>query len=136
MEVEEKQTLLDYFMNNADIDQSNGRKILARFGFSGDAVKSVVSEMSPGERSRLILASLMAKDVNCLVLDEPTNHLDPEALDRLEEALEKFEGTIVMVSHDRYLVEKVKATRTYVLENGQIHPVKDYHEYERRVLTS
>lgn len=134
MEIKGGETLLEYFMDNADIDQSNGRKILARFGFSGDAVKAVVGEMSPGERSRLILASLMAKDVNCLVLDEPTNHLDPEALDRLEEALEGFEGTVVIVSHDRYLVEKIRATKTLVLENSQLHPVRDYHEYERRIL--
>ena len=68
--------------------------------------------LSPGERTRAVLASLMARGVNCLVLDEPTNHLDVEAIEQLEQALATFTGTLLLVTHDRRLLETVRLTET------------------------
>ena len=71
--------------------------------------------LSPGERTRAVLAMLMAEGVNCLVLDEPTNHLDLEAIEQLEQALDAFEGTLLLVTHDRRFLEAVHVTRTIEL---------------------
>jgi ATPase subunit of ABC transporter with duplicated ATPase domains len=71
--------------------------------------------LSPGERSRATLALLAAQGVNALVLDEPTNHLDLEAIEQLESALEGYEGTVVLVTHDRRFLEAFRATRTLEL---------------------
>ena len=76
----------------------------------------------------------MAHPINCLVLDEPSNHLDPEAIDRLEIAMRNFNGTIVMVSHDRYLIDKVNINKTFLVDKGKITTLKDYHEYEDMIL--
>ncbi|MFH1956405.1 MAG: ribosomal protection-like ABC-F family protein [Patescibacteria group bacterium] len=131
---EQKHSVLKHFLEQADISETNARRILNRFGFSADDVKRTVEQLSPGERSRLILATLMAKETNCLILDEPSNHLDPEALDRLETVLKDFPGTIIMVSHDRYLIDQTGITKTYLMENGKLIPLKDYHDYENLVL--
>ena len=71
--------------------------------------------LSPGERTRAHLAELMARGVNCLVLDEPTNHLDLEAIEELETALAAYDGTLVVVSHDRRFLEAVAPTRSIAL---------------------
>jgi ATPase subunit of ABC transporter with duplicated ATPase domains len=71
--------------------------------------------LSPGERTRAQLAELTAKGVNCLVLDEPTNHLDLEAIEELETALQAYDGTLVVVSHDRRFLEAVAPTRSIEL---------------------
>ncbi|MBE6590278.1 MAG: ABC-F family ATP-binding cassette domain-containing protein [Ruminococcaceae bacterium] len=92
------------------------RNTLALFRFTGEDVFKTVSVLSGGERARLTFAKLMLSRMNLLVLDEPTNHLDIDSREALESALEQFDGTIVTVSHDRYLIEKL-ATR--ILE---IHP--------------
>jgi len=124
--------VLDYFLRITEIDQTNARRLLNRFGFSAYDVQLAIQNLSPGEKSRLILATLMAQEINCLLLDEPTNHLDPEALDRLEQALKEFSGTIIMVSHDRYLIDQIDVTKTYLMENGKLSDLRDYHEYERK----
>jgi ATPase subunit of ABC transporter with duplicated ATPase domains len=77
-------------------------------------------DLSPGERSRAILATLMAQGVNCLVLDEPTNHLDVPAIEQLEDALDAYDGALVLVSHDRRLLESVRLTRTVRVEEGRV----------------
>lgn len=97
------------------------RQVLGMFRFTGDAVYKVVSVLSGGERARLTLAKLMLSKMNLLVLDEPTNHLDMDSREALESALEQFEGTIVMVSHDRYLIEKL-ATRILEMKPGDAFP--------------
>ncbi len=83
------------------------RDLLGRFGLHGEMVDQKVSELSGGERSRAALARLVAAGVNVLILDEPTNHLDIWACDALEQALLEFEGTVVVVSHDRYFLNRV-----------------------------
>ncbi|MBE6699712.1 MAG: ABC-F family ATP-binding cassette domain-containing protein, partial [Ruminococcaceae bacterium] len=94
------------------------RNTLGLFRFTGEDVFKTVSVLSGGERARLTLSKLMLSQMNLLVLDEPTNHLDIDSREALESALEQFEGTIVTVSHDRYLIEKL-ATRILQLKPGR-----------------
>jgi ATP-binding cassette subfamily F protein 3 len=89
------------------IDEQKMRDLLARFGITGDQVNQDVGSMSGGERSRVALARLVARGVNLLILDEPTNHLDIWACESLEDALRGFEGTVIVVSHDRYFLNRV-----------------------------
>ena len=90
-----------------DVDEKKMRDLLGRFGLSGEIVFQPVKELSGGERSRACLARLTAMGVNVLVLDEPTNHLDIWASDSLEQALLAYEGTVIVVSHDRYFLNRV-----------------------------
>jgi ATPase subunit of ABC transporter with duplicated ATPase domains len=79
-----------------------------------------VSSLSPGERTRADLALLMARGANLLVLDEPTNHLDLAAIEALEQALETYDGTLLLVTHDRRLLETVHTDRDVRVEGGQV----------------
>ena len=72
-----------------------------------------IMSLSPGERTRATLAVLMARGTNCLVLDEPTNHLDLDAIEQLEQALDTFDGTLLLVTHDRRFLEAVHVTRVF-----------------------
>ena len=92
---------------------------LARFGFSGDQAQRRADTLSGGERARVALAMMVLGRANFLVLDEPTNHLDIESVEALEEALEEFEGTILLVSHDRAMLEAL-TTRVWVLHDRHI----------------
>ena len=91
---------------------SDVRTLLAKFGLVGDHVDRPAASLSPGERTRASLALLMANGANLLVLDEPTNHLDLPAIEQLEQALDTFPGTIVLVTHDRAFLDNVRVTRT------------------------
>ena len=92
---------------------------LARFGFSGDTVQRSTDTLSGGERARLALAMLMLAHANLILLDEPTNHLDVESIEALEDAISAYDGTIVLVSHDRALLRSL-ATRVWSLEDRRI----------------
>jgi ATPase subunit of ABC transporter with duplicated ATPase domains len=105
-------TVIDGFLARTGLDRSEGRSLLAKFGLEADHVQRLVTQLSPGERTRLVLAALMAEGTNLLVLDEPTNHLDLDAIEQLEQALDSYDGTLVLVSHDRRLLESVHLTRT------------------------
>ena len=94
--------------------------MLAKFGLGAEHVGRPAESLSPGERTRASLALLSARGVNCLVLDEPTNHLDVPAIEQLESALVNYEGTLLLVTHDRELLENVALTRCVELEAGQI----------------
>ena len=87
------------------------RSQLAKFGLGPDAVLRAPESLSPGERTRAELAAFAATGVNFLVLDEPTNHLDLPAIEQLESALHDYKGTLLLVSHDRRLLESVSLTR-------------------------
>jgi macrolide transport system ATP-binding/permease protein len=106
-----EETLRDAFLRLSKIDESNGRKILNRFRLTADDVGKRMTELSSGERSRFILATLVAVRPNCIILDEPSNHLDFEALESLENALREFTGTLIVVSHDRYFIERIGLTK-------------------------
>jgi len=96
------------------------RSALAKFGLGADHVNRPPAALSPGERTRALLAALMATGTNCLVFDEPTNHLDLPAIEQLEEALERFDGTLLVVSHDRWLLETLTVNRTWVVDEGRV----------------
>ena len=103
--------VLDLVQARTGLPLSESRSLLAKFGLGADHVGRRGLELSPGERSRAVLACLMAEGVNCLVLDEPTNHLDPEAIEQLEAALATYAGTVVVVSHDRRFLEALALER-------------------------
>ena len=96
------------------------RTLLAKFGLKADHVTRAVDELSPGERTRAGLALLQARGVNLLVLDEPTNHLDLPAIEQLEQALESYEGTLLLVTHDRRMLVTVQTDRHWRVEAGQV----------------
>lgn len=115
-----EETIGRLFMDGTGLTVSDTRTLLAKFGIDADRVDRPASTLSPGERTRATLALLQATDVNCLVLDEPTNHLDLPAIEQLELALEDFGGTVILVSHDRRLLETVKVTRRIELQAGKV----------------
>jgi ATPase subunit of ABC transporter with duplicated ATPase domains len=96
------------------------RSLLAKFGLGADHVMRSADSLSPGERTRASLALLSARGVNCLVLDEPTNHLDLPAIEQLEQALGTFAGTLLLVTHDRQLLDAVTLTRRIELVDGRV----------------
>ncbi|WP_396668061.1 ribosomal protection-like ABC-F family protein [Microbacterium sp. R86528] len=96
------------------------RTLLAKFGLKADHVNRPVDELSPGERTRAGLALLQARGVNVLVLDEPTNHLDLPAIEQLEQALDSYDGTLLLVTHDRRMLATVKTDRHWRVEAGTV----------------
>lgn len=96
------------------------RTLLAKFGLKADQVTSLVGRLSPGERTRAALALLQARGVNLLILDEPTNHLDLPAIEQLEEALESYDGALLLVSHDRRLLDNVRLDQRWHVERGRV----------------
>jgi ATPase subunit of ABC transporter with duplicated ATPase domains len=110
--------LLDAFTTASGLVPTDARSLLAKFGLGAADVTRPVGTLSPGQRTRAVLALLTATDVNCLVLDEPTNHLDLPAIEELEVALDAFIGTLLLVTHDRELLERVDLTRTVRVSPG------------------
>jgi ATPase subunit of ABC transporter with duplicated ATPase domains len=96
------------------------RTLLAKFGLKADHVLRPVEALSPGERTRAGLALLQARGVNVLVLDEPTNHLDLAAIEQLEQALESYEGTLLLVTHDRRMLDTVRIERRWHVASGTV----------------
>jgi ATPase subunit of ABC transporter with duplicated ATPase domains len=96
------------------------RTLLAKFGLVAHHVLRPSATLSPGERTRAALALLQARGVNVLVLDEPTNHLDLAAIEQLEQALAGYDGTLLLVTHDRRMLEAVHTTRRLAVESGQV----------------
>ncbi|WSV85559.1 ATP-binding cassette domain-containing protein [Nocardia sp. NBC_01009] len=96
------------------------RTLLAKFGLRGAHVTRACETLSPGERTRAALALLQARGVNLLVLDEPTNHLDLPAIEQLEQAVESFTGTMLLVTHDRRMLDSVHSTRRWRMDNGRL----------------
>ncbi|MFI5777217.1 ABC-F family ATP-binding cassette domain-containing protein [Nocardia sp. NPDC051570] len=114
-------TLSDTFSAEVpDWPEAEVRTLLAKFGLRGPHVLRANETLSPGERTRAALALLQARGVNLLVLDEPTNHLDLPAIEQLEQAVESFTGTLLLVTHDRRMLDTVRATRRWRVERGQL----------------
>jgi ATP-binding cassette subfamily F protein 3 len=116
-------TVLDAAQRETGLSGQKARDLLGGFLFSGGAVEKQLADISGGEQRRLSLAILVASGANLLILDEPTNHLDLESREALEDALLAYEGAVILVSHDRALLEAV-GTRTIVCEDGELrsHP--------------
>jgi len=112
-------TVLDAIQEATGLPEQGARDLLARFLFRGEDVFKDVSVLSGGERSRLALARLAAREANLLVLDEPTNHLDVAAREALESVLLDYDGALLFVSHDRYLIDKL-ATEVWLVDQGTL----------------
>jgi len=110
-------TVLETMRAASGLDDQGARDLLARFLFRGEEVDRAVGVLSGGERARLALARLSARNANLLVLDEPTNHLDLAAREQLERVLVDFGGTLLFVSHDRYFIDKL-ATELWLIDRG------------------
>ncbi|GAA0412387.1 ABC-F family ATP-binding cassette domain-containing protein [Streptomyces luteireticuli] len=115
------ETLLDAFGAAVpELAPAEVRTLLAKFGLKADHVLRPAATLSPGERTRSALALLQARGVNLLVLDEPTNHLDLPAIEQLESALASYTGTLLLVTHDRRMLDAVHTTRRIKVEEGRI----------------
>jgi ATPase subunit of ABC transporter with duplicated ATPase domains len=113
--------LIDAFSSEVpDWPTSEVRTLLAKFGLTADHVLRPAETLSPGERTRAALALLQARGINVLVLDEPTNHLDLPAIEQLEEALAAYTGTLLLVTHDRRMLESVHTTRRLEVSDGRV----------------
>ncbi|MCG9892676.1 MAG: ATP-binding cassette domain-containing protein [Thermosynechococcaceae cyanobacterium MS004] len=109
------------------------RTLLGRFLFSGDTVFKKVEALSGGEKARLALAKMLLRPVNLLILDEPTNHLDIPAKEMLEEALQNYEGSAIIVSHDRFFLEQV-ANKIVEIRDGELRLYRgDYYYYLEKI---
>jgi len=105
--LDSERPLVDLFVDRVELATGEARTLLAKFALRGAQVTRPASSLSPGERTRAVLALLSAQRANALILDEPTNHLDLEAIEQLELALEDYAGTLVLVTHDRRFLERV-----------------------------
>ncbi len=122
-------TVMDELLKHKPMLPNAARSYLAPYLFRGDDVFKPVSGLSGGERARLALAILALEGFNFLLLDEPTNHLDIPAREALQEVVENFSGTVLLVSHDRYLIDRL-ATQIWELRDGKLHTFKgSYREY-------
>jgi ATP-binding cassette, subfamily F, member 3 len=117
-DLDPEMSVLDTILAVKNLALGEARSFLARFLFSGDEVFKRIADLSGGERSRVALAKLVLQRANLLLLDEPTNHLDIASQEVLEEVLDDFAGTIVLVTHDRYLVDRL-ATQLWILDGQQ-----------------
>jgi len=119
-----EQALLPAFEEQVpEMEPAEVRTLLAKFGLKSDHVLRSAATLSPGERTRAALALLQAKGVNLLVLDEPTNHLDLAAIEQLEAALANYPGTLLLVTHDRRMLEAVQTTRRLSVDGGKVTEV-------------
>ncbi|MDN0198649.1 ABC-F family ATP-binding cassette domain-containing protein [Streptomyces sp. S.PNR 29] len=115
------ESLLDAFCAAVpDTEPVEVRTLLAKFGLKQDHVLRPAATLSPGERTRAALALLQGRGVNLLVLDEPTNHLDLPAIEQLESALDSYEGTLLLVTHDRRMLDAVRVTRRLEVADGKV----------------
>ncbi len=132
-ELDERGNVLDCVQSMTGLSRPNAQNLLGRFLFSGwDEHQKAVSVLSGGERRRLALAAVVASGANFLVLDEPTNHLDLESREALEDALRAFPGTVLLVSHDRALLDAV-AERTLAIEDHRLNAYDGgWADYVRR----
>ena len=122
------QTLLENFVIEYGFTEEHTRSMLGGMLFHGDDVFKKIGELSGGQKARLVLLKLVLDGANCLVLDEPTNHLDIMARETVEAALEAFDGTVLVVSHDRYFVNEV-ADRIWEIEDLEVKDYKGNYDF-------
>src|SRR5690606_10427383 len=148
-DLNEEKTILEYLGLTVKDELSEARTILANIGFNADKIKQPISSLSLGERTRIKLVKLLLDEIDLLILDEPTNHLDLASRESLEKMLQSFEGTILVVSHDHYFLEKmcdkllvfedhvirrVEMGLTEYLQKDQQEPVKNHNLEEEKLL--
>ena len=117
-----------------DVSVEDARKYLGRFGLSGDLALQTIESLSGGQKSRLAFAELAWRKPHILLLDEPTNHLDLETIEAMAMALNKFDGGVVLVSHDQYFVSRV-ANEVWVVEGGQVKRAASFDAFRKQQLT-
>ncbi len=122
------QSALDTVVEAGGLRISEARHLLGRYGFSGDEVFKLVGALSGGEQARVALAVLVLQGANVLLLDEPTNHLDVPTQEVLEQVVSTFDGTVLMVSHDRYLIRHL-ASSVWAIEGGVLRSFVGYDAY-------
>ncbi|WP_102398657.1 ribosomal protection-like ABC-F family protein [Haloimpatiens massiliensis] len=127
----DEHTILECFMEDIVITEGKARAYLARFMFYGESVFKKVKNLSGGEKSRLKLCKLMFNNINFLVLDEPTNHLDIDSRETLEQALLEFQGTVLLISHDRYFINTL-SDRIVELKNKKLVNYGGNYEYYKQ----
>lgn len=130
--LDEKASILNEFMFNYPMSEEDVRRLAGGFLFPEEDVFKIIGSLSGGEKARVTLMKLILKKANFLVLDEPTNHLDIYSREVLEEALEDYQGTILIVSHDRYFLEGIVNTIYEIIENGAEKFHGNYKEYCER----
>jgi ATP-binding cassette subfamily F protein 3 len=116
--------------------EDEARTYLHKFLFSGEEVFKPVRALSYGQRSKLALAMLILSGANFLVLDEPTSHMDMPALEAIERTLAEYSGPLLVVSHDRYFIERIGITRFEGLAGGALHPVEGLEAYEEEITAA
>ena len=124
-----EESVKDFLTRRGGISVQDAYALAAKFGFKAAEIDKAIAALSPGGRARLLFALFSALSANVLILDEPTNHLDLEALEALEEVVAHYEGTIVLVSHDRRFLEKFRPTDTYVLSGGKFSQQESFETY-------
>ncbi|WP_303064219.1 MULTISPECIES: ABC-F family ATP-binding cassette domain-containing protein [Acidaminococcus] len=126
--LDENQTIMENFLTEYGLTDEQTRRLLGSMMFHGEDVFKVIGTLSGGQKARLVLLKLVLDGANCLLLDEPTNHLDIAAKEAVETALETFDGTVLLVSHDRYLVNEV-AGRIWAVEDGHVTDYKGNYDF-------
>jgi ATP-binding cassette subfamily F protein 3 len=112
-------SVIDALRGGRSLTEEDAVRRLMGFLFDYEQIRRPVATLSGGERTRLAFLGLMQDKPNCLVLDEPTNHLDIDSIEVLEDALERFDGTVVAVSHDRYFLDRI-ADRIVLVADGEV----------------
>ena len=130
---DDNQTILNFFEQFDNRNETEIRTSLAKYMFRGNDVFKKVSSLSGGEKVRLILAKLLKQNINFLILDEPTNHIDIETRELLEEAIKEYSGTVLFVSHDRYFINNLEERIVEVKEKRFFSYVGNYDEYLRKI---
>lgn len=130
---DDNQTILNFFEQFDNRNETEIRTSLAKYMFRGNDVFKKVSSLSGGEKVRLILAKLLKQNINFLILDEPTNHIDIETRELLEEAIKEYLGTVLLVSHDRYFINNLAERIVEVKEKRFFSYVGNYDDYLRKI---
>ena len=133
---DQEKTVLEEFEKGIEIEQSEGRRLLGKFLFSGQEQIKKIKNLSIGERRKLYLAKIVASGANFLVLDEPTNHLDIASIEAVEKALSLFKGAILVISHDRYFLKNIGVKKFYYLKEGRFQELTSLEDVVKVIRLS
>lgn len=130
-----EKTLLEFIELKTGLEEHLIYNLLKKFNFREDQFRKKIETLSPGEQTRLLLALFSEQEINTLILDEPSNHLDIEALGAIEEAVSNYNGTVIIISHDRYLIEKIKPDTIYEVTKEKLNLVLNYNDYINSIIS-